>query len=138
MQKPVEMGELADIPACMDVGKMSYMGALDAEIFYSTNGVRMNSTFVNVRGIIIPTDWNISGDAIKVSVFTNDEKEYAIENTKRGRELLHFLRQKVMISGQLSERDGKRTIRVDDFSILKDKRGGKKSKWKNRTAADPT
>lgn len=94
----------------------------------------MKGTVVKVKGIIIPTDWNTSGDAVKVSVFTNDEKEYVVENTKTGRELLHFLRQKVMISGHLSERDGKRTIRVEEFSVSKNKKEEKRVNERTKKA----
>ena len=87
----------------------------------------MNSILENIRGIIIPTDWNISGRPIEASLFTKDENEYVIEDTKIGRELLHFLRQQVVISGYLSERDGTKIVEVADFSILCTEEEGKLS-----------
>ena len=35
---------------------------------------------INVKGILIPFNWNQKGNVVSVAIATNDEKEYLVED----------------------------------------------------------
>jgi len=74
-----------------------------------------------VRGIIIPTKWDETGTVTGVTIQAFDESAYLVEQTKKGNELLNFIRKQVEISGKIRKRlDGNTLINVQHFNIIDD------------------
>lgn len=72
-----------------------------------------------IKGIIIPRSWDENGSIKEVSLHTNDEKEYHIEYSGVGRELLAYIHHKVEASGKIRERiDGCLYISVHSYMPL--------------------
>ncbi len=88
----------------------------------------MNNTSLEIRGIVLPADWDDEGNVVAVSIATSEEREYLIDDTDIARELIGMLRKPVMVRGHLTKKDKKRTLRVSSFSIIngKDEGGLKK------------
>ena len=72
-----------------------------------------------IAGIIIPAKWDNTGNVTGVTIQTNDEKVYLVEQTKMGEELLGLIRQKVEATGKIRERlDGNTIISVQDYKTI--------------------
>ena len=72
-----------------------------------------------IKGIIIPSRWDENGSIKEVSLHTDDEKEYHVECSGIGRELLTHIHQKVEASGKIRERiDGYLYISVHSYMTL--------------------
>ncbi len=52
-----------------------------------------------IKGIIIPTAWDESGNILSLAIATDDEKEYLIEGPQNHIKLLSLLRQEVIANG---------------------------------------
>jgi hypothetical protein len=80
---------------------------------------------ISVRGILVPVEWDESGRVLTTAVSTDQEDEFVIDNDNRGEELCVHLRAEVEVTGRLREREGRRIIRVEEFTLLKsfDQRG---------------
>lgn len=74
---------------------------------------------VTIRGVVIATEWDAGGDVITVAVAAHDETEYKVEKSGAGSELLRLIHKEVEVTGTVSERDGKRIIKVTSFSVQK-------------------
>ena len=69
----------------------------------------------SIHGIVIPAAWNEKGDVISVAIATYNEERYLVEDNLKGRQLLSFLRKRVVAYGVLAKRDTKNVIKVDYF-----------------------
>lgn len=77
-----------------------------------------------IAGIIIPAKWDDNGKVTGVTIQTNDEKVYLVEQTKTGEELLRLIRQKVEVTGKIRERlDGSTLIRVHEYKTIDEQFG---------------
>ena len=70
---------------------------------------------VRIRGIITPADWDERGNVIGLAISTFDEKEYLVENNRKGEGLYSFIRKEVEVSGVLKEMDGKKRIEIKNY-----------------------
>lgn len=75
-----------------------------------------------VRGVVIPIDWDESGNAISVAISSHDEKEYHVSKDEMGKQLLALIQQEVEVSGIVREKEDKRLITVKEYSVIKDAR----------------
>jgi hypothetical protein len=76
--------------------------------------VAMTET-TTIRGIVIPVAWNEKGDVISVAIATYNEGKYLVENNIKNRQLLSFLRKRVVVNGVLVKRDSIKIIEIDHF-----------------------
>lgn len=74
---------------------------------------------VNIKGILIPVDWDDSGNAIRAAIFTGNEEEYLVEENEKGKKLLVLMQQMVEIKGMVREEAGHKVITVEAFGTLK-------------------
>lgn len=75
---------------------------------------------ITIRGIVIPVDWDEKGKAIAAAISAHDEDEYLIERIYKGQELLDLLRREVEVRGLVREKQNKKKIRVQEYSIGKE------------------
>jgi hypothetical protein len=69
-----------------------------------------------IEGIVIPSSWDENGTIKGVSLHTSDEKEYRVQRTGLGTELLDHIHHKVVATGKISERlDGSRQIILSSY-----------------------
>lgn len=74
---------------------------------------------VNIKGILIPVDWDDNGNAIRAAIFTGNEEEYLVEENEKGKKLLVLMQQMVEIKGMVREEAGRKVITVKAFGTLK-------------------
>jgi len=67
---------------------------------------------INIKGIIIPVNWDEKGNVIGLALATHKEEEYFIEDDGKAAKLNTFLRQEVRISGILENKGGKKIIKI--------------------------
>ena len=72
---------------------------------------------INIKGIVIPVDWDAKGNVIGMAIATHREEEYFIEDDGKAAKLISFLRQEVQISGVLKDRGGKKFIKIVKLSL---------------------
>jgi 5S rRNA maturation endonuclease (ribonuclease M5) len=73
-----------------------------------------------VRGVVIPVDWDESGNAISVAISSHDENEYHVNKDEKGKQLLALTQEEVEVSGIVREKEDKRLISVKEYSVIKD------------------
>jgi hypothetical protein len=73
---------------------------------------------LTIKGIVIPVDWDEEGKVVAAAISTHDEDEYLIDPNYKGKELLHFVREEVEVSGVAKENKDKKIIAVQKY-ILK-------------------
>lgn len=78
-----------------------------------------NNEQVNIKGILIPVDWDDRGNAIRAAIFTGNEEEYFVEENEKGKKLLGLMQQVVEIKGVVREEAGRKVITVEGFGTLK-------------------
>ena len=76
-----------------------------------------SSAPVTIRGIIIPVDWDQSGNVMALAVSTHDEDEYLINKDDKGEQLTAFIRKSVEIRGHVTESQNRKTIRVEKYEL---------------------
>jgi hypothetical protein len=75
---------------------------------------------ITIKGLVIPVDWDEKGRVIAAAISTCDEDEYLIEKIYKGEELLGLLRREVEVRCVVRERENKKKVRVQEYSISKD------------------
>jgi cytochrome c-type biogenesis protein CcmE len=74
---------------------------------------------VTVRGLIVPTEWDRHGSALRVSVFTFDDDEYEVAAQGAGRLLPGRAGEEVVVHGHLeSGSRGRKVLNVMSFSVV--------------------
>jgi hypothetical protein len=70
---------------------------------------------INLKGIIIPANWDTKGNVVSVAIATNDEDEYLVEDQALTLKLKRQLRQTVEISGVVKKIRGKKIIKIQKW-----------------------
>ena len=71
---------------------------------------------ITAMGIVIPVQWDVQGNPIRMALSTVDEHEYIIDRRSRlGREVANLLRKQVKVLGILNE---KGSITVKHFECI--------------------
>jgi hypothetical protein len=78
----------------------------------------MNDTMLEIRGIVLPADWDTNGNVVAVSIATAEERDYLVDDTDIVRELINMLRKRVKVRGHFMERDKRRTLKVTSYSLI--------------------
>jgi hypothetical protein len=74
-----------------------------------------------ITGIILPSKWNEQGKPARIAIHTDDQKEYQIDFSGAGRDLLNLTYKKVAIQGNLREQlNGRAILCVRQYRILTD------------------
>jgi len=74
-----------------------------------------------ITGIIMPSRWNEQGKPARIAIHTDDQKEYQIDFSGAGKELLNLMYKKVEVQGKLREQlNGRAILYVRQFQIIKD------------------
>ena len=72
-----------------------------------------------IRGIILPSRWNEKGKPARIAIHTDDQKEYQIDFSGAGKELLNLTYKKVAIQGKLREQlNGRAILSVRQYQII--------------------
>ena len=67
---------------------------------------------VLIRGLVVPSEWNENGQAVGVTIKTFDEDEYVVSDIEAIKELLTFLRQKVVVNGVVKFNEDKKFLTI--------------------------
>ena len=74
-----------------------------------------------VRGIVVPTDWDATGEPRRVAILTPEEGEYRVAPHRAGPQLLSHLREEVEARVAVtSGPDGRETVTVLSFTVVED------------------
>ena len=74
-----------------------------------------------ILGIILPSRWNEQGKPTRIAIHTDDQKEYQIDFSGPGKELLNLTHKKVAIQGKLREQlNGQAILSVRQYQIIND------------------
>jgi predicted lipoprotein len=72
-----------------------------------------------ILGIILPSRWNEQGKPARIAIHTDDQKEYQIDFSGAGKELLNLTYKKVAIQGKLREQlNGRVILSVRQYQII--------------------
>ena len=82
-----------------------------ASIIESSGGMVM----INVKGILIPVNWDQKGNVVSVAIATDDESEYLVEDQAMAKTLKRLLRQVVHVSGVVKTKHGKNIIKIKQW-----------------------
>ena len=70
---------------------------------------------INVKGILIPVNWDKKGNVVSVAIATDDENEYLLEDEELSVKLKGQLRQVVEVSGIVKRARGKNIIKIKQW-----------------------
>ena len=74
-----------------------------------------------ITGTIMPSRWNEQGKPARIAIHTDDQKEYQIDFSGAGKELLNLTYKKVAIQGKLREQlNGRAILSVRQYQIIND------------------
>ena len=74
-----------------------------------------------ITGIIMPSRLNEQGKPARISIHTDDRKEYQIDFSGAGKELLNLTYKKVAVQGKLREQlNGRPILSVRQYQIIND------------------
>ncbi len=68
-----------------------------------------NNQHIKIRGILVPVDWDKTGNVTRVGLMTEDEEEYLLDEEKDSAGLFSLIRRRVQVRGR-TKREGDRKI----------------------------
>lgn len=72
-----------------------------------------------LQGIVLPSKWDKDGRVMRISLNTQDEKEYIIDYSGKGKELLNHLTKKIEVEGKILQRiGGAFYIKVNGYNFI--------------------
>ncbi len=76
---------------------------------------------IDIKGLLVPVDWDERGNITETAVSTCLEEEYRIERNARGEALLPFLRHMVKIVGLVSvDHRGRKVVSVEEYEVIEE------------------
>lgn len=63
-----------------------------------------------LRGIIIPSEWDIQGNVVALAIATDNEEEYLIDECSQTSQLKTVLREEVEVRGRFKHSAGSKKI----------------------------
>ena len=72
---------------------------------------------IEIRGVIIPDNWDDAGAVIGVALSAFDEVNYLIRNDAKGRELASLLQSEVEVQGHVETIGDRKVITVRDYRL---------------------
>lgn len=85
------------------------------ELRHSNNAVRTGEDKVLIRGLVIPANWDKTGNVVAVSIATFNEAKYLVSENQAGKELLNFIEHEVAAIGTLKFAGTKMVLTISDF-----------------------
>ena len=86
-----------------------------------TNKDKKASGPPSIEGIIMPSRWNEQGKPARIAIHTDDRKEYEIDFSGAGKELLDLTYKKVSVQGKLRQQlNGRSILCVRQYQVIKD------------------
>ena len=67
---------------------------------------KKNDAVSILQGIVLPSKWDKDGRVMRISLNTQDENEYIIDYSGKGKELLNHLRERIEVEGKILQRIG--------------------------------
>jgi hypothetical protein len=74
-----------------------------------------HSKWITIRGLVIPAEWDETGNVIALAISTFDEDEYIIEKNREEGRLYSLIRKEIEASGIIRDSKGKKRIEVRDY-----------------------
>jgi hypothetical protein len=79
------------------------------------------SKLATIKGLVIPVGWDDKGNITATAISTHFEEDYLVDQNAWGEELIAFLRQKVKVSGCMTQnKNGKKFITVKRYEVLEE------------------
>lgn len=75
------------------------------------------SRTLTVAGIILPVEWDESGNVTGLAIHSYDEEKYQIDNLSERRELLSLLRERLKVTGILKRDDNGNRFTVKGYKL---------------------
>lgn len=72
-----------------------------------------------LKGVVLPSKWDKEGRVMRISLNTQDENEYIIDYSGKGKELLNHLRKRIEVEGKILQRiGGAFYIKVNGYNFI--------------------
>ena len=73
-----------------------------------------------IRGTIFPVAWDKNDNVVGIVIDTPDQDGYLIDQNRKGKELLAYIRREVKISGTMMREDegGDLIFKVKEYSLI--------------------
>lgn len=83
----------------------------------------------DIRGLVIPVEWDDEGQATAVAISAFDETEYWVTRGAKGARLLALVHREVEVHGLVQDMgSGKKLIRVERYRSVPAKEGSKRGR----------
>lgn len=79
---------------------------------------KTRSGMKTLTGYVAPSNWNDEGDVIGVELVADDSREYEIEHSGPGAELLDYVDEYVELRGTVSRKQDVHRISVHAFEVM--------------------
>ncbi|BBD08095.1 hypothetical protein [Desulfovibrio ferrophilus] len=76
------------------------------------------SGMITLEGYVAPCDWGENGEVCGVELVTNDSREFEIEHSGQGADLLDFVDEYVEARGIVSRKQDIYRIKVQSFEVM--------------------
>ena len=76
-----------------------------------------NQKQITIRGLIVPSVWDDSGNVISVSIATFNEDEYLVDKDSTSESIMSCMRKPVEASGFVREEKGVKKIKITKYRI---------------------
>ncbi|MDF1591261.1 MAG: hypothetical protein P1P89_07080 [Desulfobacterales bacterium] len=85
------------------------------ELRHSNNADKTGEEKIVIRGLVIPADWDDTGNVVAVSIASFNEDKYLVTDNPAGKELLNFIEHEVTVVGTLNVVGTKIYLTISDF-----------------------
>jgi hypothetical protein len=72
---------------------------------------------ITIRGIIVPSEWDDTGNVTSISISTFNEDEYLVDKDSISKKLQYYMREGVEASGFVREEEGIKRIKINRYRI---------------------
>ncbi|MFH1135556.1 MAG: hypothetical protein V1816_05670 [Pseudomonadota bacterium] len=81
---------------------------------------KSSSTKVTIKGQILPNEWDEEDNVTSLMITDDDEREFLIEMTGKGQELLDFIDEYVEIVGTVKKWEGDYYLGVRSYEVIEE------------------
>lgn len=79
---------------------------------------KTRSGMITLEGYVAPCNWDENGEIIGIELVTNDSREFSIEHSGPGAELIEFVDEYVEIRGTVSRKEDSYRLHVHGFEVM--------------------
>lgn len=72
---------------------------------------------ITIRGLIVPSEWDDTGNVISISISAFNEDEYLVDKDSISKKLLSYMREGVEASGFVREEAGIKRIKIKKYRL---------------------